>query len=111
MRGGKLCLRLRGAGFRLATVPDVWAHHENGASSATSLDREIEFWRGTMRLAAKWWGPVDWVVALMAAHLAWIQMVLSAPRRGPDAYRAIVSDSRSARRKLRINRTARTPKQ
>lgn len=66
-----LCRRLRAAGWQLVALPDPWGTHVNGASSATVARREIVWWEGTLRFAARWWsGPrfaLGWAAALVQA--------------------------------------------
>ena len=69
-----LCRRLRGAGWGLVTVPDRFAWHESGASAASSTERELTWWRGTMQFAARWWDDVAWWGALAAATIAWANL-------------------------------------
>ena len=62
-----LCRRLRVAGWELLAIPEPTAHHDNGASSSTTTERELSWWRGTMRFSALWWSTAAWSVALAAA--------------------------------------------
>jgi GT2 family glycosyltransferase len=75
-----LCGRLRGAGWRLVALPVAWAEHESGASSAGWWDRELVWWEGTLRYAARWWTPAAWWVARLATWLRMIPMVAIRPR-------------------------------
>ena len=50
-----LCRRLRGAGWRLVSLPVAWASHHSGASASGWWDRELRWWEGTMQFAAHWW--------------------------------------------------------
>ena len=73
-----LCMRLRRAGWSLVAIPERWAAHISGASSASSFTREVEWWRGTMAYARRWW-PLRWRVQgevaalLMRARLALVR--------------------------------------
>lgn len=69
-----LCRRLRRRGWRLVALPGPWAVHENGASSASRPERELQWWRGTMRFAAGWWTNGAWLGALGAAALHTAQL-------------------------------------
>lgn len=73
-----LCRRLRRRGWRLVALPGRWAVHENGASSASSPERELQWWRGTMRFAARWWTTRAWLGALGAAALRTAQLTAMA---------------------------------
>jgi GT2 family glycosyltransferase len=79
-----LCRRFRQRGWRLVALPGVWAVHENGASSSSSMARELEWWRGTMRFTATWWSAPAFAAALGAASLRVLRM-----RRG---FRPLVID-------------------
>ena len=63
-----LCLRLRRAGWKLVALPDRWAAHISGASSASTRTREVEWWRGTMAYARRWW-PRRWRLEAEGAAL------------------------------------------
>lgn len=80
-----LCERLRRAGWRLRSIPEHWATHQSGSSASSSWERELYWWEGTMRYAARWyparwWGPAVGAAAVRAATLAL--------RRPPDAVTA-----------------------
>src|SRR5437763_942142 len=62
-----LCRRLRARGWRLLALPQRFARHAGGASSSTSTERELSWWRGTMRFSALWWSNAVWLVAMLAA--------------------------------------------
>ncbi len=85
-----LCRRLRGAGWKLVTVPEVWATHASGASAATSLDRELSWWQGTMQFAARWWGAGAWTIAVVAATGCWAGIAVRNPRQARQALRVMV---------------------
>ncbi len=61
-----LCRRLRRTGWHLLALPQGFAQHESGASSSNSTERELSWWRGTMRFAALWWSTAAWSLALAA---------------------------------------------
>ena len=85
-----LCRRLRGAGWRLVTVPAVWATHTSGGSSDSGWSREVAWWQGTMRFAATWWGTTDWFEGLAAASVRWARLAVADPRHARGALRAMV---------------------
>ena len=84
------CRRLRNAGWVLLALPDVWARHQSGASSATDIDRERRWWAGTMRYATTWWSPAALAVARTAAAVAWMRIVVRRPRVARPAWREMV---------------------
>jgi N-acetylglucosaminyl-diphospho-decaprenol L-rhamnosyltransferase len=87
-----LCRRLRGDGWRLLALPDDFARHDNGASSSTSTERELSWWRGTMRFAALWWSTAAWTVGLAAAMTQCARLAVRQPRVTRRAWRALVAD-------------------
>jgi N-acetylglucosaminyl-diphospho-decaprenol L-rhamnosyltransferase len=52
-----LCRRLAAAGWELWATPETWATHLGGASFADPDARELEWWRGTLAYARRWWAP------------------------------------------------------
>jgi GT2 family glycosyltransferase len=80
-----LCLRLRRAGWRLVALPDRWAAHLSGASSASSWERELEWWRGTLAYARRWWSPLARVAAEGAALVMVGRLVARRPRQARRA--------------------------
>lgn len=101
-----LCRRLRAAGWRLVALPSPWARHTSGGSSTTWFDRELRWWQGTLRFAACWWGPGAWLGACTAAGIQWVRLVVRAPRRRGETWRALVQDPSRARRAHHRRRTA-----
>lgn len=93
-----LCRRLRLSGWTLVAVPEVWAHHLGGASAESAGAREVQWWRGTLTFAARWWGPVAWPVAVAAAMLQWFRLALASPRGAGAAAGAMVVAPARARR-------------
>lgn len=93
--------RLRDAGWRLVTVPDLWASHVSGGSAASPFDRELHWWRGTMRFAAQRWDPLPWSVAVAAAVLRALGLVLQRPARAGEACRAVLLEPVADRRRFR----------
>jgi GT2 family glycosyltransferase len=96
-----LCRRLRGAGWELLAIPEPVARHDNGASSSTTTERELSWWRGTMRFAALWWSSAAWTIALLAAALAWVRLSARRPRSSRRAWCALVADPVRDRRARR----------
>lgn len=100
-----LCRRFRLRGWRLVALPGLWAVHENGASSSSTMARELEWWRGTMRFTAKWWSTPAWMVALSAASLrslriaAWAGTIRGV--RARDGFRLLLMEPLRDRRRLR----------
>jgi len=99
-----LCRRLRQAGWRLVTVPDVWATHVSGGSADSGWAREVAWWGGTMRFTARWWTPAAWSGALAAATIRWAGLALRHPRRSPVAFAALVLCPIAERRVARQGR-------
>lgn len=93
-----LCRRLRLSGWRLVALPDEWAVHQSGGSSASGWDRELHWWRGTMQFAARWWSAPAWWAAVAAATLRWARLVTLRPRGAREAWRALVGAARVHRR-------------
>lgn len=85
-----LCHRLRLEGWKLVAMPDVWASHLNGESSESSFARELHWWRGTMRFAARWWGPAAWSIALVASSVHCAHRTLRCPKRSGEALSALL---------------------
>jgi N-acetylglucosaminyl-diphospho-decaprenol L-rhamnosyltransferase len=80
-----LCMRLRRAGWSLAAIPNRWAAHISGASSKSSWDREVEWWRGTLAYARRWWGPAWLVRGYGAAVIMVLRLVVRRPRQARRA--------------------------
>jgi GT2 family glycosyltransferase len=93
-----LCRRWRRAGWALVALPTPWAVHDEGASSASGWEREIQWWRGTMRNAARWWPTGAWRLGLLAAILRSATLAVRRPRRARQAWRAMVAEPRADRR-------------
>jgi GT2 family glycosyltransferase len=87
-----LCRRMRRAGWSLVALPDRFAWHEGGGSAASSTERELTWWRGTMRFAALWWTEAAWCAALLSAAIAWLQLSVRDRRVSSRAWRALVRD-------------------
>lgn len=87
-----LCRRLRRAGWRLVALPDVWAEHLSGASAESEVARELDWWRGTMSFAARWWRGGAWSLAVAAAAVRWARLAARHPRRARGAFAALVAE-------------------
>lgn len=93
--------RFRRGGWRLVTLPDLWATHVSGGSAASPFDRELHWWRGTMRFAAQWWSGVRWWQAVAAAGLRTLGLVLRRPHRAGEAVGAVLLVPLADRRRRR----------
>lgn len=85
-----LCLRLRRTGWRLVTIPDVWAVHQSGGSAASTRDREVYWWCGTMQYAACWWTTGQWCVAVFAAAIEASRLTLACPCDARSAWLSVL---------------------
>ena len=85
-----LCRRMRRAGWTLVAMPERFAWHESGASAASSTERELTWWRGTMQFAARWWDDVAWWGALASATVAWASLSVRDTRVSARAWDALV---------------------
>jgi GT2 family glycosyltransferase len=85
-----LCRRLRQAGWTLAALENVWAVHESGGSAASTVGRELQWWRGTMQYAARWWTTGAWAVAIFAAVARATRLTISSPAIAPSAWSHVV---------------------
>jgi succinoglycan biosynthesis protein ExoA len=101
-----LCHRLRADGWALLTLPQAWAVHVGGASAGSSTERELTWWRGTMRYAASWWPDRAWRWGLRAAMVRWARLAASDPRRALAAWHALVGAPRNDRAALRSGEIA-----
>jgi N-acetylglucosaminyl-diphospho-decaprenol L-rhamnosyltransferase len=101
-----LCHRLRLAGWRLLALPTAWSRHVGGASAASSTERELTWWRGTMRFGALWWDDGAWRRAVGAAVVRWIGLTCVAPRSARRAWRALVAEPCRDRRSFRSGKAA-----
>ncbi len=104
-----LCRRLRLAGWRLLAVPEVWAHHLGGASATSTGAREVQWWRGTMTFAARWWAATAWATGVVAATLRWAAVAAAAPGQAGAALRAMVVEPARHRRRVRKRGAAGQP--
>lgn len=88
-----LSQRLRGAGWKLVALPNRWAAHTSGGSSTSRWERELEWWRGTLTYARRWWNAPQRLSAFAAAAVMVVRLVLRRPR---QARRALAIFSGSA---------------
>ncbi len=85
-----LCRRLRAAGWKLVTVPEVWATHVSGGSAESRWERELRWWQGTMRFAACSWTGAQWLTALVAAVMRGMTLAARRPSAAGATLRALV---------------------
>lgn len=85
-----LCHRLRQAGWTLVALPEPWAVHIGGGSAESSWAREMEWWRGTMTFASRWWTPISWGIAVVAAFVQWLRLSLRRPLHAQRAFKALL---------------------
>ncbi len=104
-----LCRRLRADGWTLLAVPDRWALHLSGASSASSWAREVEWWRGTMTFVGRSWGGSRFAVAQGAAFVRWASLAARRPRGASAAWRALLGSGLRGRRSTRSDAGSRFP--
>jgi GT2 family glycosyltransferase len=98
-----LCRRLRLDGWRLVASPIEWASHAQGSSADSGFGRELAWWAGTLRFAARWWSAPRWTGALLAAAVRCVGLVLRRPGSVGRVWRATVGaalTSRADRRPL-----------
>ena len=92
-----LSRRFREAGWTLLALPIPWAVHRAGSSHRSSWQREVQWWRGTMTFAAKWYPPRDWALALCAAVVRATTLAIRRPSGAVAAFGSMVSDPRRER--------------
>jgi GT2 family glycosyltransferase len=85
-----LCRRLRRAGWALVALPDEWATHQQGGSAASSFERELTWWAGTLRFAGQWWSTPRKFGALAAGIVRAIGLTMQHPRSTRRIWRATV---------------------
>ena len=66
--------------------------------AALDTERELAWWRGTMRFAALWWSSAAWSVALLASTVQWCRLVAREPLIARRAWRALVAEPMGDRR-------------
>jgi GT2 family glycosyltransferase len=95
-----LCRRLREAGWRLMALPVHWAEHTAYASSAGWWERELVWWEGVLRYAARWWSASAWAAARFSTVLRIIPMIAVRPNRAGEVLaRLVVGPGRHRRRR------------
>ena len=98
-----LCRRLREAGWRLVALPVHWADHAQGASSSGWWARELVWWEGTLRYAARWWSASAWAAGRLATVLRILPMIAAQPKRTPEVLaRLVVGPGRHRRRSQEV---------
>ncbi len=100
-----LCQRLRRAGWTLVALPVPWAVHASGSSAASSWQREVDWWRGTMQFAAKWYAPAPWALAVTAAAARTALLALRRPASARRAMAGCLRDPLAFRHALRRGAT------
>ena len=85
-----LCHRLRQAGWELVALPVPWADHDSGGSAESAWSRELDWWRGTMRFAARWWSPGALRLARGAAFVRWVRLAARRPSGAKAAWHALL---------------------
>ncbi len=85
-----LCRRLRRAGWELVALPDEWAIHGQGGSAASTFQRELTWWAGTLRFTSQWWSAPRRVGALVAATMRAIGLTAQRPRSVRCIWRATI---------------------
>jgi len=93
-----LCRRLRAAGWQLVALPDTFAVHESGGSSAGWWDRELSWWQGTMQFAARWWTTPRWILGVIASLVRWAGLAVARPRHAARAWTSVVASGLSRER-------------
>ncbi|MEX0666300.1 MAG: glycosyltransferase [Acidimicrobiia bacterium] len=92
-----LCRRLRGAGWKIVALPHEWAMHDQGSSAASSFERELTWWRGTLRFAGLWWTTPQRFGALVVAFIRGAGLALQNPRAVRRIWRSTVGAALGAR--------------
>jgi GT2 family glycosyltransferase len=87
-----LCRRLRARGWTLVALPERSAWHEGGGSATTDTERELTWWRGTMRFSALWWSTPAWCIALLASMVQWCRLAARERLVARRAWRALVTE-------------------
>jgi GT2 family glycosyltransferase len=94
-----LCRRLRGACWELVALPTTWARHADGSSSATSWDRELAWWEGTLRYAATSWPLTPWALTIPVAVARAGSLGIARPGQAGDVWRRLMTAPLTARRR------------
>lgn len=77
-------------GWRLVALPHPWAVHHAGASSRSSWQREVEWWRGAMTFAATWYPQGAWAAAVGASMVRSVTLGARRPSQFVSAWRSMV---------------------
>lgn len=85
-----LCRRLRARGWVLEMLDIHWATHAAGSSSSSYWEHEVNWWAGTMRLAAQWWSGGSFALGVLGAMVQWLRLVVVEPCGWREALRALV---------------------
>lgn len=94
-----LCRRLVAQGWALIALPDEWARHASGASSASYWTREVSYWEGSMTLASLWFPPAAWAASYAAAVARSLAIAAARPRLArPTATRVLLRPMASRHR-------------
>jgi GT2 family glycosyltransferase len=93
-----LCARLGAAGWRMLTVPGEWAVHGDGESAASSWDRELAFWNGTLSYAELQWSTPEWHAGLAAGIVRALTLAVRRPRGFVSVVRRLVVEPIHLRR-------------
>jgi len=84
--------RLRRAGWKLLSVPEVFAVHTSGGSADSDWQREANWWKGTMQFGATRWTGAAWSLAVSAAAIRWARLAVRHPRHATATFSAMVGD-------------------
>ena len=95
----ELCRRLRDGGWTLIGLPVPWATHADGSTADSSFSRELSWWRGTMRYAARWWSTGTMAMAMVAAALMWARLSIRHPSATGVVFRALIASPLRERRR------------
>ncbi len=83
-----LCRRLRAAGWKLVTTPEVAAIHRSGGSSASTWDRELRWWQGTLVFARRTWPGIRGIAARVIGMAEALVLIAQRPRRAREVLHA-----------------------
>lgn len=93
-----LCRRLRSAGWSLLALPERTALHTSGASAGSNTERELNWWRGTLRFAALSWSETAWLAARVASVIEVARLSVPTPRVFSRAWRELITEPGRDRR-------------
>ncbi len=92
-----LCVRLRADGWRLLALPETWAVHEGGSSSADWWQRELVWWEGTLGFAALHWSARAWRIGAVAGVCRSVLLAAMRPSKVGETWRRLVTGPRRLR--------------